>query len=276
MRDTSTGHRATSSCGLWKGTAELAAGAPSGVLTNQLVKNRRRTRPDSQLAIFRTAAEEFALHGYDAARVDRIAAKARVNKAMIYYHFGSKAGLYGEILRDMFAAVGARVRAIAASDAAPDDRIRAFVEAIGVEADARPHFPPIWFREIADGGAHLGDEALQEVVGIVRTLTGFIHAGVQAGTYTPIDPLLVHGGIVGPLLLFFASGRLRARMASAGVNAAGRYGRDEVVGHVQRVTLAVLRGIAVPGGQDSADRRAATALAAAAPGAAGRRARRAP
>ena len=73
----------------------------------------RRTRRDSRAAIFRAAAREFAERGYEAAGTDRIATRARVNKAMIYYHFGSKCQLYAEVVRDMVGAVRARVRAIA-------------------------------------------------------------------------------------------------------------------------------------------------------------------
>src|SRR3990170_3592218 len=88
---------------------------------------RRRRRPapaprragppeaGSRERIFVAAAAEFAARGFAGANVDRIARAARVNKAMIYYHFTSKAALYREILRDMFAAVGARVRATPAS-----------------------------------------------------------------------------------------------------------------------------------------------------------------
>ena len=71
-----------------------------------------RISPDRILA---AAALEFAERGFGSARVDRIARRARVNKAMIYYHFGSKAALYRDILRDMFEAVGAAVSAAAAS-----------------------------------------------------------------------------------------------------------------------------------------------------------------
>ena len=72
-------------------------------------------RPDTGTAgaIFAAAAQEFAERGFDAAGVDRIAARAGVNKAMLYYHFGSKKSLYTEVLRDMFRAVGVRARAIA-------------------------------------------------------------------------------------------------------------------------------------------------------------------
>ena len=65
----------------------------------------RRTMRDSRAAIFRAAALEFAERGYEAAGTDRIATRARVNKAMLYYHFGSKGELYAEVVRDMVGAV---------------------------------------------------------------------------------------------------------------------------------------------------------------------------
>src|SRR5687768_4728903 len=109
----------------------------------------------SRQRLLTAAAAEFAARGFAGASVDRIARAAHVNKAMIYYHFASKAALYREILRDMFEAVAGRVAAAAGAAAAPEDKVRAFVDAIATEAEARPHFPPIWFREIAEGGAHV-------------------------------------------------------------------------------------------------------------------------
>ena len=92
---------------------------------------------------------------------------------MIYYHFNSKAALYREILRDMFHAVGERVRAVAASDATPRGQAR---RSSSRRSPTRPRrgrtFPPIWFREIAEGGAHLDAGTLADVAGIVQTLGG--------------------------------------------------------------------------------------------------------
>src|SRR5829696_5905091 len=129
--------------------------------------------PVSRDKVFAAAAAEFAARGYAGASVDRIARAARVNKAMIYYHFGSKAALYREILRDMFEAVSLRVGEAARGTAAPEDKIRAFVDAFATEAEARPHFPPIWFREIAEGGAHLDRGTLASMSGVLKSL-GYI------------------------------------------------------------------------------------------------------
>src|SRR5919109_5311445 len=96
---------------------------------------RPRSEPHaSRDRIFMAASAEFADRGYEAAGVDRIAAKARVNKAMIYYHFDSKLGLYVEVLRDMFRAVGARARAIADGPGTPEEKIDAWVVTIVDEA----------------------------------------------------------------------------------------------------------------------------------------------
>ena len=192
--------------------------------------------------MFAAAATAFAARGFAGTSVDRIADAARLNKAMIYYHFRSKAGLYREILRDMFAAVGARVRAVAASELAPADKIRQFIATFATECEARPHFPPIWFREIAEGGPHLDEATLGDMTGVVKALGSIIEEGVRAGVFRPINPLLVHAGIIGPVLLFFASAGIRRRIERAGVRGAATLTRDEVVAHAQRVTLGLLEG----------------------------------
>ena len=198
--------------------------------------------PDTKGRVFTAACQEFAARGFAGANVDRIAGAARVNKAMIYYHFSSKAALYRAILADMFQAVAARLETTSAAEATPQGKIRAFVEAIALEAEARPHFPPIWFREIAEGGTHLDPATIGIVAGIVGRLASIIEEGVAAGVFTRIDPLLVHGGIVGPLLLYYASASLRQRMARAGVRGADSYASRDVIAHVQRLALGTLEG----------------------------------
>ena len=233
MRDMSkpaSGHRRRESEGADAAPA-VSAGAPP---ETDVAGTRDR--------LFAAGATEFAAHGFAGANVDRIAATARVNKAMIYYHFRSKAGLYQAVLGDMFRAVGARMRAVGASAAPPAEKLAQFVEAIAQEAESRPHFPPIWFREIAEGGVHLDDETMAEVVGIIQRLTAILQDGVRSRGFRKINPLLVHASIVGPLLLFFASRVLRQRLQGAGAPAAVQMTRDDLVDHVKRVTLALAEG----------------------------------
>jgi TetR/AcrR family transcriptional regulator len=214
-----------------------AGGAP-----RRLGRQPGPARDNSRQRIFAAAAHEFAARGFAGASVDRIAASAGFNKAMIYYHFGSKAALYRDILRDMFEAVGAAVSVAAASPVPPADKVRQFIDAFASEAEARPHFPPIWFREIAEGGAHVDDATLGVMAGIVRVLGGILDEGVRAKAFKPVSTIVVHAGIVAPLLLYFASTGLRRRIERIGVRGVSQIGRDEIVTHIQRVTVALLEG----------------------------------
>ena len=197
---------------------------------------------DSRRRVFEAAAAEFAARGYAGANVDRIARAARLNKAMIYYHFKNKAALYREILRDMFTAVGTRVADVAAASSSPEDKVRAFVEAIAAEAEARPHFPAIWLREIAEGGEHIDAVTLNYVRAVLATLGRIIEEGCRAGRFKPASPMLVQGGIIAPLMFFLATARVRKKMQRAGATGVADIPQDVVVSHIQRVTLAVLEG----------------------------------
>src|SRR5215471_19291099 len=62
--------------------------------TRDLARTRER--------ILKAALSEFAANGLAGARCDDIARRARVNKRMLFYCFGSKEELYREILRRKF------------------------------------------------------------------------------------------------------------------------------------------------------------------------------
>ena len=192
--------------------------------------------------MFAAAATEFAARGYAGANVDRIARAARLNKAMIYYHFHSKGDLYREILSDMFEAVRAGVVEVASSKGAPDAKIRGYIDAIATAAEARPHFPPIWLREIAEGGEHIDDSTVAYIRDVLASLGRIIEEGHRAGRFRRLEPLLIQAGIIAPLMFFFATARLRRKMERAGARGLSGLTREMVVDHLQRITLAQLEG----------------------------------
>ena len=59
-------------------------------------------KDSSRDRIINAALDEFGQFGLAGARVDRIAKKAGLNKAMIYYHFNSKENLYREMIKSFF------------------------------------------------------------------------------------------------------------------------------------------------------------------------------
>jgi AcrR family transcriptional regulator len=164
---------------------------------------------DSRQAILHAASAEFAARGFAAAGVDRIARRAGVNKAMIYYHFNGKAHLYHEIVREMFAAIRGRTGAVAGGRLAPGQKIDGFIEAIVAEARLRPHLPPMMMREAAEGGRHLDSEILRMMLGIFANLRAILDEGADARVFKRVDPVVMYFTLVGPIVMYLAAAPVR-------------------------------------------------------------------
>ena len=205
--------------------------------------SKPRLGRDSKEQIFKAAAAEFADRGYEAAGVDRIAAKAGVNKAMIYYHFGSKLGVYTEVLRDMFRAVGARARALADGPGTPSEKMDAWIVAIVEESSARPWFPPIMLRELAAGIPHLDADTFRLMQAVFAAVRDVLAQGRQDGSFREVDPLLTHLTIMPTILVFFVrDNALAKRQSSPPPEPLGSLRtRDEFIRHVQLTVRGLLR-----------------------------------
>src|ERR1700744_4944261 len=76
------------------------------------MKDPQNRRADAtRKAILRAAIREFSTHGLAGARTDAIAESARVNKALLYYYFKSKRGLYAAAIEEVSQSVAERTLA---------------------------------------------------------------------------------------------------------------------------------------------------------------------
>jgi AcrR family transcriptional regulator len=197
--------------------------------------------PDTRTRILSAASDEFGAHGFAGTTVDRIARRARVNKAMIYYHFPNKRALYTCIIRDVFSPIANRVRQAMASDAPPAGKLDQLIETIVRSIDESTHFLPIFLREIADGGAHLGAEELALLAGVFAAISGTIAEGAKQKSFQPVHPALAHFTLVGPLIMFRATAPVRARIKSVRHVEIPDADTDMVVRHLQMVARRMLQ-----------------------------------
>jgi TetR/AcrR family transcriptional regulator len=205
-----------------------------------VVKKRRRSARDSRAALFRAAALEFSERGYDAAGTDRIAARARLNKAMLYYHFGSKRDLYLEVVRDMVGTVSTRARAIADGPGTAEEKLDRWISTLVEEAAARPWFPPIMLREVAAGAPHFDAAIFNLMNGVFAAVRDIILQGQRDGVFRDADPLLSHLTIMPPILIYFVRQRVMAASRIAKGLAEPR-SLDQFVRHMQASVRGMLR-----------------------------------
>jgi len=189
----------------------------------------------SRQRILAAATAEFATRGFDGTTVDRIAARARLNKAMIYYHFHSKKHLYSTVLRSIFTTMGDGLTAIASSNAAPADKLDRFVAAFVIEGQAHAHVAPIMLREIAEGGRRLDEETYTVMSRVVRAMTGIITEGRAAGQFSPVDPILLYFTTVWPVVVYLATTPIRNAIARVAQFDVSRLDPERFIAHLQMI-----------------------------------------
>ncbi|UCD18305.1 MAG: TetR/AcrR family transcriptional regulator [Candidatus Zixiibacteriota bacterium] len=148
---------------------------------------------DSKIAtsarILAAAREEFATHGLAGARVDRIAARAAVNKAMLYYHFNSKEKLYDAVIDEHLSRIGEFLEAQVTADADVEMVLENFAGFINDLFTERRTLIPIFLREIASGGERIAAAftAALTARGLTRRLRKLLEDGRKRGLLRDLD-----------------------------------------------------------------------------------------
>ena len=146
--------------------------------------------------------------------------------------------------------MGDRLTAIAASDAAPVDKLDRFVAAFVIEGQAHAHVAPIMLREIAEGGRRLDEETYTVMVRVVRAMTGIITEGRAAGQFGPVDPILLYLTTVWPIVVYLATTPIRSALARVAQFDVGRLDPERFIAHLQMLNRRAVMPAAARRGTD--------------------------
>jgi AcrR family transcriptional regulator len=174
--------------------------------------SQQKTSTTSRESILAAAMDVFQEVGFSGARVDEIAKRSNANKAMIYYHFGSKLGLYKTVLMSLFGDVLAEIQRLKESEMEPDEKLRALYRGIARHFEAKPALPPIMLREVLAGGEAMDVEASHTIGTILGFVAATIQEGVRGGIFRPVHPLVLHLSVLAPLMVHSAGTNFRERL----------------------------------------------------------------
>lgn len=155
----------------------------------------------TQAVILTAAEEEFAQHGFTAARTEAIAAKTGVAKSMIYYYFKDKEGLYRAVLQRSHADLIQTLQQLELEHLSPDTALEKFLRALLDCVSRNPKLPTIMFHEaVQNQGKYYKDS---DSVSIDATLVAILEKGVSAGVFRQLDPFQSAINIMGTCLFYF-------------------------------------------------------------------------
>ena len=155
--------------------------------------------------ILAAAESLFAARGFDATRLEDVAAAVGIKRASIVYHFRDKADLYDAVLADLLGALHARLAPALLGEGAFATRIEQAVSTWIDAMAARPALARLLLREVADtapGRASRLAPHLPPFFALVeRALTAPDAAPPPGGA----DPVAVASQVAGATVFFIAA-----------------------------------------------------------------------
>ena len=170
----------------------------------------------AQERILDASSAVFAEEGFAGARVDAIAQRAGVNKAMLYYHVGDKRALYGEVLKRNFGRIEMALEEGLSSDGSAAERLRSVITIVESAIAANPDHARIVLREFASGSSNLPAEILHRMLGLLTVVKDILAEGSRTGEFRPTDPVMTHLTLIGAILMLNVVSPLRERVVDLG------------------------------------------------------------
>ena len=171
-------------------------------------KPQRRDPAATQEKLLTAARREFAQNGLAGARVDEIAARAGVNKQLVYHYFGDKDALYLAVLECVYEEIRAQERQLNLEGLPPDHAIKKLIEASFDHLAAHPDFIVLLNDENRGGARHVrGSRKLETMHSpLVSMVSKILSEGVRTGIFRKgIDPVHLYISIAGLSYFFFSN-----------------------------------------------------------------------
>jgi hypothetical protein len=163
----------------------------------------------SSAAILEAATREFTEKGFGGARIDAIAARAKVNKRMLYHYFGDKEALYVAVLESAYVAIRTAEHGLQLKERDPQEAMRELALFTWRYFLDHPEFLSLLATENLHKAAYLKRSAriFDLHSPLVATIGGLLERGVAEGVFRrDADPVQVYISIAS-LGFFYLSNR---------------------------------------------------------------------
>lgn len=176
-----------------------ALGAHAGASFHQALA-RLSEGGDLKARLLLSALSHFAAKGYDGVQVKEVAEEAGVSKPTLYYHFGSKEGLYLELMRRLERTIHETVARLGTRRGSARSRIRSLILGIWdvfTENTAAVRFLNAVFWGPPQGTPAFDMESLHRP--LMAAFDALARAGVSAGEFRPEAAADLTFGLLGTL-----------------------------------------------------------------------------
>lgn len=136
--------------------------------------------------ILESAERFFALHGFNATRLEDVAEDAGLTRPALFYHFPDKQALYQATLANAFGSLASKLEQALKSGGSIVERFEKATELLVEEVTQRPSLGRLIMRYVADAGEHQELSLHPESHQLIQTAWVLFKQGCDSGELKPM------------------------------------------------------------------------------------------
>jgi len=198
-------------------------------------KIQKRDAEASKALIISSAIELFSKKGYASTSMDELAKLCRLNKAMVFYYFKNKKGLYEAVMSQILEEIQERVIEENKKYTKPIEELESFIRTYARFACSHPYLPALLLKELSDSGAVVPEMLFSSMRQLFALFSDILKRGEEKGCFHDTVPMVLYFMVIGTLNLMVTTKPLRktaAQMGDIEVDTCSECDIDEIAEYV--------------------------------------------
>jgi len=176
-------------------------------------KIQKRDAEASKELIVANAIHLFSRKGYASASMDELAGMCGLNKAMVFYYFKNKKGLYEAVMRNVLVEIQQTIIEENKAHKTPEQELEGFIRTYAKFACSHPYLPALLLKELSDSGAVLPELLFTSMRQLFALFSDILKRGVEKGCFHDAIPMILYFMVLGTLNLMVTTKPLRLKAA---------------------------------------------------------------
>ncbi len=208
-------------------------------------KVQKRDAQASKALIIQNAIDLFSQKGYAAASMDELGRMCGLNKAMVFYYFKNKKGLFEAVMQEVLLQIQHAVTEENKHHTTPREELEGFIHTYATFAHEHPYLPALLLKELSDSGAVVAEQLFASMRQLFALFSDILKRGEEKGCFHDAVPMILYFMVLGTLNLMVTTKPLRIKASTLDdidVDTCAQCDSEEIANYIiDKITL-MLKG----------------------------------
>ena len=172
---------------------------------------QKRDAEASKQLIIEHAKLLFSKNGFSSASMDELAQMCGLNKAMVFYYFKNKKGLYEAVMHEVLIEIHHIIETENKIHHSPVAELEGFIRTYADFAYTHPYLPSLLLKELSDSGALIPEILFSSMRKLFALFCDILKRGKDEEYFSDTQPMILYFMIIGTLNLMITTHSLRTQ-----------------------------------------------------------------